>query len=62
MTGYINIKLGDEEKGHEIFATAEALLQNEDVKKAFYKYLSWDTLPTNTFSKWMQSKRPDYTS
>jgi hypothetical protein len=54
--GYINIELGDVEKGHKIFAKAETLLQNEDVKKAFYKYLSWDTLPTNTFNKWMQSK------
>jgi len=56
MMGYIDIKLGDVEKGCTIFAKAETLLQNEHVKKAFYKYLSWDTLPTDTFNKWMQSK------
>lgn len=62
MTGYINIKLGDMEKGHEIFAAAETLLQNEDVTKALDKYLSWDTLSTNTFREWMQSKHPEYAS
>jgi len=62
VTWYINIKLGDVEKGHEIFAAAETLLQNEDVTKAFDKYLSWDTLPTNTFREWMQSKHPEYAS
>jgi radical SAM superfamily enzyme YgiQ (UPF0313 family) len=56
MMGYIDIKLGDVEKGYTIFAKAETLLQNEHVKKAFYKYLSWNTLPTDTFNKWMQSK------
>lgn len=56
MMGYIDIKLADVEKGYTIFAKAETLLQNEHVKKAFYKYLSWNTLPTDTFNKWMQSK------
>ncbi|MFZ2405100.1 MAG: radical SAM protein [Methylobacter sp.] len=62
MTGYINIELGDEEKGHEMFAAAKALLQNEDVGKAYNKYLSWDTLPTNAFRTWIQSKYTDYAS
>jgi len=59
MAGYINIKLGDVEKGNEMFAEAEKLYQNEDVIKAYSKYLTWDTLPTNTFRKWLQTKRTE---
>jgi radical SAM superfamily enzyme YgiQ (UPF0313 family) len=58
MVGYINIKLGDVQKGHELFAEAKALIQKEEVKKAYGKYLSWDTLSTNIFREWLESRRP----
>jgi hypothetical protein len=56
LVGYINIRMGNTEKGEKIFSQVQQMLLDEDTSSAYSKYIKWDTPATNMFRQYRESQ------
>lgn len=52
MKGYLHGLLGDAGLCEEAYQHVREMLKDEETKKAYGKYIAWDTPPTNSYRQW----------
>ncbi|HBC87158.1 MAG TPA: hypothetical protein DCZ94_09410 [Lentisphaeria bacterium] len=57
LEGYLNMRVGNVEKGGRIFDNVENMLKNKTISDSYSKYFLWDTPATNAYNKWLAEKK-----
>lgn len=55
IEGYLEGILGNIDRQGLIFKEVSDMLKDENINKAYSKYIDWDTAPTNCYRQWIQS-------
>lgn len=55
IQGYLHGKLGDTERQNKIYSRIDEMLKDESIKKAYFKYIQWNTVPTENFRRWRRA-------